>query len=289
MTQTPSTIENALAYATTQLAGVSESPRLDAEALIAWILDVPRSYLSAHRDDELTSESRLSFSDAIARRHQGEPVAYITGTKEFWSLDLEVSHDTLVPRPETELLVEQALALIPKNSAFRVLDLGTGSGAIAIAIASERKQCELVATDSNENALAVAGRNAERHSLNNIRFMQGDWTAPIVGQSFDLVVSNPPYVRNTDSALDKLAAEPRSALAAGPDGLDAIRAIARDAKTVIARNGSLLLEHGADQQDAVAMVLKDNGWTDIRCFKDLAGHPRVTTAKMGSPPFRDQT
>ena len=119
--------------------------------------------------------------------------------------------------------------------------------------------------------------------------MHGNWSAPIVGQSFDIVVSNPPYVRDTDSVLDKLAAEPKSALAAGPDGLDAIRAIARDAKTVIARNGSLLLEHGADQQDAVALVLKDNGWTDIRCFKDLAGHPRVTTARMDTPHLHDQT
>ncbi len=285
----PITIEDALADAAKQLAGVSESPRLDAESLLAWILDAPRSYLIAHREDELASESTMRFSDAIARRHQGEPVAYITGTKEFWSLALKVSHDTLVPRPETELLVELALTLIPKDGACGVLELGTGSGAIAIAIASEREQCELVATDSNENALVIAGENVERHSLCNIRLVHGDWTGPVAGQSFDIVVSNPPYIRDDDPALEDLKDEPKSALAAGPDGLDAIRTIARDARTVTARNGTLLLEHGADQQDAVAAVLRDNGWTDIKCFKDLAGQPRVTTARMDTPHLQDQT
>ena len=289
MTQTPMTIEDALTDAVKQLAGVSESPSLDGEVLLAWILDVPRSYLITHREDELASESTVRLSNAVARRQQGEPVAYITGTKEFWSLALKVSHDTLVPRPDTELLVELALTLIPKDSACTVLDLGTGSGAIAIAIASERDQCELVGTDSNENALAVASENVERHSLRNIRFMHGDWTGPVAGQSFDIVVSNPPYVRDDDPALEDLKDEPRSALAAGRDGLDAIRTIARDARTVIARNGTLLLEHGADQQDPVTTILKDNGWTDIKCFKDLAGHPRVTTARMDTPHLQDQT
>ncbi len=283
------TIETALCNAAHTLSAVSESPKLDAEALLAWILGTPRSYLFTHPEEKLRDRPASDFSAALDRREKGEPVAYITGSKEFWSMELNVSRDTLVPRPETETLVERALQLIPEDRPCRVLDLGTGSGAIAIALASENPKIEIVATDSNNNALAVARANANRHRLQNICFLQGDWTEPIVNQTFALVVSNPPYVRDDDPALDKLRYEPRFALVAGPDGLDAIRRIARDAKTIVEPNGSLLLEHGAEQQDAVASVLQENGWADIECIRDLAGHPRVTTARMNTLPSQDQT
>ncbi len=282
------TIETALSDAALTLSAASESPKLDAEALLAWILGTPRSYLFTHPEEELRNRPASDFSAAVERREKGEPVAYITGSKEFWSMELNVSRDTLVPRPETETLVEQALQLIPENRPCRVLDLGTGSGAIAIALASENPEIEIVATDSNSKALAVARENANQHKLQNIRFLQGDWTEPVVDQTFALVICNPPYVRDDDPALDKLRYEPRSALAAGPDGLDAIRRIAKDVKSVVEPDGSLLLEHGAEQQDAVATVLQENGWVDIECIKDLAGHPRVTTARMSAPPRQDQ-
>ncbi len=282
------TIDTALSDAARALSAVSESPRLDAEALLAWVLGTPRSYLFTHPEEKLGDRPISRFFAAVGRREKGEPVAYITGSREFWSMELNVSRDTLVPRPETEVLVEQALQLIPEDCPYRVLDLGTGSGAIAVAIASERPKSMIDAVDSSSAALEIANENAMLHKLKNIRFLQGNWAEPVADQTFDLIVSNPPYVRDDDPALDKLQYEPQASLTAGADGLDAIRRIAKDAKTVMQRNGSLLLEHGAEQQDAVESVLQRNGWTDIECFMDLAGHPRVTTANMGSPPLHDQ-
>ena len=283
----PVTIENALSDGTRALSGVSDSPRLDAEALLAWVLRAQRSYLFTHPEEELPGQAATELSAALTRRETGEPIAYITGTKEFWSLELKVSRDTLVPRPETETLVEQALALIPQDAPSRVLDLGTGSGAIAIAIASERAKSMIDAVDVSDAALNIAKENAALHRLQNIRFLQGNWTAPVADQTFDFVVSNPPYVQDDDPALDDLRCEPRSALTAGPDGLDAIRKIAKEARTVIEPDGAILLEHGAEQQDAVATVLQKNGWTDIACTLDLVGHPRVTRARMRTTLLRD--
>lgn len=276
------TIETALSDAARTLSAVSDSPRLDAEALLAWVLGTPRSYLFTHPDKELRDRPASDFSAAIGRRAEGEPIAYITGSKEFWSLELIVSHDTLVPRPETETLVARALQLIPQDRPCRVLDLGTGNGAIAIAIAGERPKIAIVATDSSSKALLVANENATLQKLQNISFLHGNWTDPVSDQTFDLIVSNPPYVCEDDLALDKLQYEPRISLAAGPDGMDAIRQIAEEAGKILARNGTLLLEHGAGQQDMVAAVLQDNGWTDLHCFNDLAGQPRVSTAKMST-------
>lgn len=287
MEHLPNSIQTALANAANALTGSSDSPLLDAEALLAWILGVTRSYLIAHPEKELTRQAALNLENAVVRRKAGEPLAYITGVKEFWSLPLKVTRDVLVPRPETELLVEKALQLIPMNGDCRVLDLGTGSGAVAIAIASERKHCEIVAVDASQEALDVARANAAMHGLANILFLHGRWTEPVSGQKFDIVVSNPPYIRDDDPALGILKYEPRSALAAGPGGLDAISTIAADAAGVMAANGILLLEHGADQKDPVQALLLENGWTEIRCFPDLAGHPRVTAARMDDPAKQD--
>lgn len=271
-------IEVALAQAVERLTAVSDSPRLDAELLLARALDVPRSYLFAHPEDELDAEASRRFSTAIENRTAGAPLAYITGEKEFWSMNLMVTRDTLVPRPETEILVDQALQRIPRDKVLRVLDVGTGSGAIALAIAKERPLCDVVATDFSAAALAIAKENARQHSLPNIRFLLGDWLEPVAGQMFDIIATNPPYVPCEDPDLEQLKHEPLSALASGSDGLDAIRRIAVDALSVIKPGGSLLIEHGGEQHAAVAEILAKAGWTEIGVTNDLAGIPRVTAA-----------
>jgi len=283
-------IGDALSAAADRLAGISESPRLDAELLLARAIDVTRAYLMAHPEDQLDPDAQVRYAAAIERRASGVPLAYITGLREFWSLELMVTPATLVPRPETERLVEQALSLLPRRAALRILDLGTGSGAIALALARERPLCQVVATDASEAALAVARENARQLDIDNVEFVAGDWTAPVGGREFDLVVSNPPYVAAGDPALDRLKHEPRAALASGPDGLDAIRRIAAEVGDILAPGGSLLVEHGAEQEAAVAAILDAAGWHNVRCYRDLAGLPRVTAAtrdRASAQPFDD--
>lgn len=273
-------IDLALERAVEALRPVSDSPRIDAELLLARALDVARAYLFAHPEDELDEAAIGRFFEAVGRRKEGLPLAYITGEKEFWSLPLMVTRDTLVPRPETELLVELALGFIPRRAEYRVLDLGTGSGAIALAIASERPRCEITATDASEAALNVARENARRLQLANVEFLPGDWTAPVAGRTFDLVVSNPPYVRHGDPALAALRHEPALALSAGEEGLSAIRLLARDCRALLRPGAPLILEHGIDQQDAVARTLEEHGWSAIQCHADLTGRPRATVARV---------
>ena len=272
-------IAAALSQATEQLRPVSESPRLDAELLLARALDVPRSYLFAHPEDLLDPAAAVRFGANVARRQDGVPLAYITGEKEFWSMTLMVSPATLVPRAESEVLVEQALTLIPEDEKFQVLDLGTGSGAIALAIAKERFNCQVTATDASADALAVAQQNARQLELSNITFLRGNWIEPVHDRTFDLIVTNPPYVPDNDPDLERLKHEPLAALASGDDGLDAIRHIAREARKVLREGHYLLLEHGDNQQHDVADVLQQAGWHDIDCLEDLAGLPRVTLAR----------
>jgi len=274
-------LDAALAAAVERLTDSSESPRLDAEILLCRSIDVARSYLFAHPEDELDELSQGRFNALVQRRADGEPMAYITGMREFWSRELQVSPATLVPRPETELLVDLALREIPRKARWRVLDLGTGSGAIAIAIAGERPLCDVTATDNSADALAIARENVREADLGNVECVLGDWTAAVTGREFDLVVSNPPYVCSSDEVLETLRFEPVSALASGPDGLDDIRRLARDCPDVLVESGCLLLEHGAEQADEVASILGIAGWTDIRCHSDIAGLPRVTVARLG--------
>ena len=275
-------IDEALAAATAALGEVSESPRLDAELLLARTLDVQRSYLFAHPEDRMDPAAVERYADIIERRADGMPMAYILGEREFWSMDLSVSPATLVPRPETEILVEQALMRIPRRAEFEILDLGTGSGAVAIAVARERPLSHLVATDVSEAALAVARENARRHDVPNVEFVAADWADVFDDDAFDVVVSNPPYVASGDPHLADLRYEPRSALEAGDDGLDAIRRIAATVMRVLRPGGSLLIEHGADQAAAVEAILAAAGWTDVDCISDLAGLPRVTVARKNS-------
>jgi len=274
-------LDAAIAAAVERLQGVSDSPRLDAEILLCRSIDVPRSYLFSHPEDELDDASAARFDDVVGRRLAGEPMAYITGIKEFWSHELLVSPATLVPRPETELLVDLALREIPRRAEWRILDLGTGSGAIAIALAAERPLCDVWATDISDEALGVARENARQLSIANLSFVHGDWVAPLRGHSFRVIVSNPPYVRADDPALEALRHEPAGALVAGDDGLAAIRILASGCPEIIEPDGVMLLEHGADQAQAVAAILETEGWTDIEGHNDLAGLPRVTVARRG--------
>lgn len=272
-------LDAAIADATIRLTDHSDSARLDSEILLCRAINMPRSYLFAHPEDELDTLAIARFDALIRRRGRGEPVAYITGSREFWSLDLLVSPATLVPRPETELLVDLALRHIPREVKLDVLDLGTGCGAIAIAIASERPQCDVVATDASADALTVAMENVRIANLLNVDCRHGDWTIPVQEQQFDVVISNPPYVGSNDEELAKLSFEPRSALVSGADGLNDIRRLALDCLAVTKTNGWLLLEHGSTQADAVASLLASAGWLDVSCHNDLAGLPRVTAAR----------
>lgn len=283
MSQAP-TIEDAIKDATARLRAVTDAPRLEAELLLARAINMPRSFLFAHPEDELDAAALQRLDDTVMRRVRGEPMAYITGIKEFWSMELAVSPSTLVPRPETELLVDVALRDIPRKAEWHILDLGTGSGAVALAIGRERPLCSVTATDISEDALAVARENANRNSVANVEFLHGDWIAPVADRTFHVVVSNPPYVRNDDEALASLRAEPLSALAAGEQGLDAIGVIARDCPSVLADDGLLVLEHGAEQEHTVATLLMAHGWANIRCHKDYSGLPRVTSANRKETP-----
>ena len=274
----PVSIEKALSAATEKLRSVSEAARMEAELLLARAIDMPRSFLFAHPEDELDSDALRRLDETVARRLAGEPMAYITGSKEFWSMELAVSPATLVPRPETELLVDIALRDIPRKAEWQILDLGTGSGAIALAIARERALCSITAVDISAEALAVARENANRNTIGNVEFVEGDWTEPVADRKFRVVVSNPPYVCAGDEALESLRAEPLSALAAGDDGLDAITVLARDCPSILETDGVLVLEHGAGQKEKVAELLMSYGWGNIRCYDDHSGLPRVTSA-----------
>ncbi|KZC43903.1 UNVERIFIED_ORG: protein-(glutamine-N5) methyltransferase, release factor-specific, partial [Rhodanobacter sp. FW104-R5] len=266
-------IRSLLAAATARLG-----ERAEAELLLLHVLRQPRSWLFAHADDVPGMDVQTAFSALLERRAAGEPVAYLTGRRGFWSLDLEVTPATLIPRPETELLVELALQRLPPDAACRVADLGTGSGAIALAIASERPHAHVVATDASAEALAVAQRNAQRHAIGNVAFVHGDWLAPLAGQRFDLIVSNPPYIEAADPHLAQgdLRFEPAAALASGADGLDAIRRIVRDARTYLEAGGWLLFEHGWNQGVAVRALLADAGYTGVFTAQDLEQRDRVS-------------
>lgn len=252
----------------------------DAELLLAHALGRSRSWLYAHRDDPIDAVDAERFLALLARRAAGEPAAYLTGRRGFWSFDLRVTPDTLIPRPETELLVELALARIPPEApAPRLADLGTGSGAIALALAHERRRAGVIAVDVSASALDVARANAAELGLVNVAFRQGDWLAPLAGERFDLIASNPPYIAEGDPHLDDLRHEPAPALSSGRDGLDAIRTIAREAPMHLLRDGWLLLEHGWDQGEAVRGILVAAGFADVMTDRDLEDRDRVTSGR----------
>jgi len=270
------TVRSALAHAAATLAG-DEASR-EAELLLQHALDRPRSWLFAHADDAIGASATDRFQALVMRRAAGEPLAYVTGRREFWSLDLVVSPDVLIPRAETELLVELALQRIPAAVDCDVADLGTGSGAIALAIAHERPRARVLASDLSYAALAVARGNAGRLAIGNIEFVQGDWCAALGGRRFDLIVSNPPYIAAADSHLRQgdLRFEPLAALASGADGLDAIRAIIDAAPADLKSAGWLLLEHGFEQGRTVRELLEKSGFVEVFTALDLEQRERVS-------------
>ena len=258
----------------------SPTARLDAELLLAAVLGKPRSYLRTWPEHEPGAEQLAAFAALLERRRMGEPVAYILGHQGFWSLDLEVAPHTLIPRPDTELLVETALQLAPATPQ-RVLDLGTGSGAIALALASERGGWQVIGVDRIAEAVALAERNRQRLKLGNAEFRQSSWFDGLAGERFDLILSNPPYIAADDRHLGEgdVRFEPLSALVAGVDGLDDIRQIIARAPRHLQAGGWLLLEHGYDQAGAVRELLAAASFTAVDSRRDLGGHQRISLGR----------
>jgi release factor glutamine methyltransferase len=271
---TPITVSRALA--------ASGLVPFEAKLLLAHVLGRDRAWLAAHAGDAVGVEQAKAFDALARRRREGQPIAYLIGRREFYGLDLAITPDVLIPRPETELLVDLALARLPADREARILDLGTGSGAVALAIASARRTAQVLGSDTSSDALALAQRNAARLSIGNVAFVASDWFSALLGERFDLIVGNPPYVASGDPHLSEgdLRHEPPKALTAGVDGLSAIRAIVAAAPAHLLRGGSLLLEHGHDQADLVGVLFRDAGFIDVGAARDLAGIRRVSYGRF---------
>jgi release factor glutamine methyltransferase len=276
----PETITAVLHAATLRLTLVTPTPQLEAEVLLTHLLNQPRSYLHAHSNAFLPPNVQDNFWKLIARREQGEPIAYLTGRKEFWSLELKVTPATLIPRPETELLVEQVLDRFDQKKII-VADLGTGTGAIALALAQERPLWEIYATDQSLAALAVAESNAKQLALQSVTFLSGHWCQALPAIKFDVIVSNPPYLTEAEGRQlpRDLSFEPRAALVSGQEGLDAIEEISVYSVNCLKPGGFIFIEHGARQGAAVRKLLSEKGYTNIETSLDLAGLERVTIAR----------
>jgi release factor glutamine methyltransferase len=269
-----------LASGRRRLDGV-ELGRLESEVLLAHLLGVTRAWLYANSEAAVDSAREQAFLSLIERRKTGEPVAYLTGDCEFWSLRFKVTPDVLIPRPETELLVEATLGLIPADADWRIADLGTGCGAIAIAIASERPRCDVHATEISRAAIEVAMENERNLAPGRVHFHLGSWLAPLQGK-FNIIVSNPPYVARQDPHLKEgdCRFEPQAALTPGEDGLSAIRQVTGASMDYLDNGGTLILEHGYDQGHGVRQILKDGSYTDVNTVKDLNDLDRVTSGRV---------
>ncbi|GAA0469186.1 MULTISPECIES: peptide chain release factor N(5)-glutamine methyltransferase [Tatumella] len=255
----------------------SESPKRDAEVLLGYVLAKPRSWLIAFDDTSLSPAQLTRLTMLLERRRAGEPVAHLLGEREFWSLPLKVNNSTLIPRPDTEVLVEVALQLLGASPAA-VLDLGTGSGAVALAIAKERPDCEITGVDRVPEAVALARENAALLALSGCRFLQSDWFSELSGAKYQLIVSNPPYIDATDRHLQQgdVRFEPLSALVADEGGLADLRKIADQSRDWLQKGGWLAMEHGWQQADAVSRLLTDAGYQQVATQADYGGNPRVT-------------
>lgn len=260
----------------------NDEEKLEARLLLQHVLEVNHAWLITHAQDEIDTKPYAEFNALIQRRMLGEPIAYILGKREFYGLPLTVTPDTLIPRPDTETLVETALAHIPKIAVSSVLDLGTGTGAIAIAIAKHRKNTEVIAVDASKAALRIAQENEKNLNIPNVQFILSDWFNALGKKRFDVVMSNPPYIEQEDIHLNQgdLRFEPRSALASGDDGLDDVRQIIQQAPAHLNPEGWLMLEHGYNQASAVSDLLKQADFKEIECILDTAGIQRVTIGRI---------
>jgi len=274
------TLVQALKQAISQLH-MHDQAGLDAEVLLAHVLDKPRVYLHTWPEAELSQDQELQFINLIRQRTAGQPVAYLTGRREFWSLNFAITPDSLIPRPETELLVERTLALLSENKTLRVADLGTGSGAIAIALAHERRNWRLYAIDRSFQCVKLAQHNAQRLDVDNLCFINADWSKALADQRFDAIVANPPYIADHDPHLRQgdVCFEPASALTSGPQGLDDLRSLTKDAPRVLKPGGWIVLEHGMDQAANIQKLLNNKGFLNITTTRDLAGLERVSCAQ----------
>jgi len=275
------TIQQALNEAQQQLSPVHEAASLEAEILLGHVLQKSRAQLYTWPHNPISATHLSLYKALVARRVTGEPIAYLVGRREFWDLSLIVSPATLIPRPETERLVEIALDLIPLEKSWHIADLGTGTGAIALAIAKHRPHCHIVATDLSLAALKVAQQNATDLGINNLQFKQGTWCTPLVGSMFDLIISNPPYITKDDPHLSQgdLRFEPASALISAENGLKDLTHIAQSASSALIKGGWLLLEHGFNQGDPVNKLLRINGYQNITCYYDYSDRERATLAQ----------
>jgi release factor glutamine methyltransferase len=275
------TIKTLLANATETLTSHSDSPLLDAEVLLGFVLGKPRTYLRAWCDNTLTNQQQATYDALIKQRQHGTPIAYLTGTREFWSRDFTVTPDVLIPRPDTELLIELSLDLIPKDKTVNLIDLGTGSGIIAVTLAAERPNACVTAVDASLAALAVAKHNARHHQLTNIEFYQSDWFSSVPTTPFDLVISNPPYIDPDDGHLQQgdVRFEPKTALIAGDQGLSDIKIIADKARGYLKPAGHLLIEHGYNQAPQVRAIFNALAYDKVQSYQDLSGQPRVTSGR----------
>jgi len=267
-------------HTTDSLIGTEEA-MLEAQLLLQHVLNVNRAWLIAHENDALTSDQYVVFEALMQRRLNGEPIAYLLGERDFFGLTLKVTPDTLIPRPDTETLVEAALAKIPKDQSFKILDLGTGTGAIALAIAKNRPHTQVTAVDFSENALKIAQENAQKLNIQNVIFLQSDWFDALAQQRFDVIMSNPPYIEENDAHLTQgdLRFEPKSALTSGADGLEDIRKIILNSLVFLKPQGWLMLEHGYNQAQAVQHLMADEGLIAVATIQDLGGNDRVTIGK----------
>jgi len=274
------TLAQALKLAISQL-NMHHQARLDAEVLLAHVLDKPRVYLHTWPEAELSQDQKLQFLSMIRQRAAGQPVAYLTGQREFWSLNFAVTSDSLIPRPETELLVERTLALLPENETLRIADLGTGSGAIAIALAHERRHWRLYAIDRSLQCVKLAQSNSRRLDVDNLCFINADWSKALANQCFDAIVANPPYIADRDPHLRQgdVRFEPASALTSGPQGLDDLRRLTKDAPRVLKPGGWIVLEHGMDQANNIRKLLNNIAFKNIATARDPAGLERVSCAQ----------
>ncbi len=272
------TYTEAITQAITQFSSVSDSAKLDAQLLLCHACSIEQTTVIAHPEQSLSEKQQLLFESAVIRRHHGEPIAYIIGSKEFWSLDFEVNKHVLIPRPETELLVELTLENISHLTTPRILELGTGSGAIAITIAKERNDCLITASDYSNHALEVANINAAQHNT-KISFIHSNWYDGIPEQNYDVIVSNPPYIASNDPDLDQyvMKFEPTDALLSADNGLEDIQKIISGAVRHLTNNGYLLLEHGFQQKEKVQQLFNKYGFQKITTYKDLSGQDRVTS------------